>query len=108
MWGSWEESLVINKIKILLLTKTSSKIQKFTWENSIVVKEEELFVAFGEREGKLQRERERGTQTQREKKKKEIKNKEKKNKENKNLGCCKDFFVVSLGFVFVLVRRKEI
>ncbi len=66
MWGSWEESLVINKIKILLLTKTSSKIQKFTWENSIVVKEEELFVAFGEREGKLQRERGRDTNTKRE------------------------------------------
>ncbi len=51
--------------------------------------------------------RERGTQTQREKKKKkEIKNKEKKNKENKNLGCCKDIFVVSLGFVFVSGRRR--
>ncbi len=59
MWGSWEESLVIDKIKILLLTKTSSKIQNSLGRISIVVKEEEFVCIFGEREGQLQREREK-------------------------------------------------
>jgi hypothetical protein len=64
--GVGEESLVINKIKILLLTKTSSKNQNSLGKNSIVVKEEEFVCGFGEREGKLQRERERDTNTKRE------------------------------------------